>query len=131
MKPATEKDIHNASALAEVVGDLLCRVPGDLREQVLHLALERERQRGVDRTAHPFSRPFDPEKVMQSPGMRHRGAIMRLKAVLVQVFVRDITNNNSSSDAAELLFASQRYGAGSGRLLEYIGDLITEYAKEQ
>lgn len=28
-------------------------------------------------------------------------------------------------------FAPQRYGAGSGRLLEYIGDLITEYAKER
>jgi len=48
---------------------------------------------------------------------------MRLKSLLVQVFVRDITNNNSEKDAAAILFADHRYGTGSGQLLDYISDL--------
>jgi hypothetical protein len=41
---ATEKDISNVSAWAEIVGDMLWLVPRDLHEDVLNLALERQRE---------------------------------------------------------------------------------------
>jgi hypothetical protein len=55
--------------------------------------------------------------------LRRGPVVMRLKALLVQVFARSIANNHSPEDAAELLFAPQQFGTGSGELLDYIGDL--------
>lgn len=53
----------------------------------------------------------------------HWNLALRLKALMIQVLVRDITNNHSKEDAAAILFAHQRYGHGSGCLLDYIEDL--------
>jgi hypothetical protein len=60
----------------------------------------------------------------QSPGWRHWNAIMRLKSLVVQVFVRDIANDYSAADAAKILFAEHRHGHGSGRLRDYLPDAI-------
>jgi hypothetical protein len=58
-----------------------------------------------------------------APGIRHWNVIMRLKSLLVQVFVRDITNNHSKADAAAILFVEHRHGTGSGWLPDYLRDL--------
>ena len=48
--------------------------------------------------------------IIDALGHRHWNAVLRLKSLLVQVFVRDVTSNNSSAEAADLLFAHQRFG---------------------
>jgi hypothetical protein len=54
---------------------------------------------------------------------------MRLKSLVVQVFVRNIANNHSPGDTAEILFAQHRYGAGSGCLRDYLTDVEPASAK--
>lgn len=123
---ATEKDIGNVSAWAEVIGDMLWAVPRDLQEDVLSLAMARlqeEKRRADENGGMLCWTPADNDDFMKSPGMQSYGAIKRLKALLIQVFAREIRNSRSPDDAAELLFARQRFGTGSGELLDYIDDL--------
>ena len=49
--------------------------------------------------------------------------IKRLKALVVQVFVRSITNSSSPKDAAAILFSPQPHGTGSGYLSDYLDGL--------
>lgn len=42
------------------------------------------------------------------------------KALVVQIFVRDIVNQNSPKDAERILFAHQSHGKGSGLLSDYL-----------
>ena len=106
-------------AWAEVILDVLDRVPGSKREEVLRLALRREREEREEeeRTGGIFTLE---ELDMNEPGMRHRNAIMRLKSLLVQVFVRNITNNHSPENARAILFAGHPHGTGSRRLEDYL-----------
>jgi hypothetical protein len=60
---------------------------------------------------------------MNTPEYRHRNVIMRLKSLVVQVFIRDITNNHSPERATEILFAHHRHGSGSGLLEDYLRNL--------
>jgi hypothetical protein len=129
---ATEKDTKNISAWAEIIIDMLWLVPRNLHEDVLKLAIERTAdQKRADETGHISWAPADTKNWMQSPGMKSYGAIMRLKALLIQVFVRNITNNHSAEDAAKLLFARQRFGTGNGELRDYIGDLVRDYDTDE
>jgi hypothetical protein len=125
---ATERDIHNTEAWAAVVGDVLWHVPIELRKDVLRLALE---QVEAELRAGTGLQVFEPDDLEQSPGLRHWNAIMRLKALLVQVFARNITNNHSAERAAELLFTEQKFGTGSASLLDYIGDLVDLHARRR
>jgi hypothetical protein len=121
----TDKDIENVEAWAEVVADLLYHVPPDKRPAVLELATKNEQAEALEREANggftliPFSNSND---WMNEPGMRHCNAIMRIKSLLVQVFVRDIANNHSSQDAASILFAEHPHGTGSRLLEDYLPD---------
>ena len=45
---------------------------------------------------------------------------MRLKSLLVQVLVRDITSDHSPEDARAILFVQHHYGTGSGCLRDYL-----------
>ena len=108
---ATEEDINNVSAWAEVIGDMLWAVPRDLHEDVLNLALARqqeEKRRADENGGRLWWTPGDREDFMKSPGMQSYSAIKRLKALLIQVFAREIRNSRSPDDAAKLLFARQR-----------------------
>lgn|SRR5262249_29913502 len=58
-----------------------------------------------------------------TPGLRHWNAIMRLRSLVVQVFVRRIRNNHSPKDAAQILFARHPHGSGSGELRDYLEGL--------
>jgi hypothetical protein len=129
---ATEKDIKNISAWAEIVIDMLWLVPRELHEDVLKLAIERAAdQKRADENGLISWTPADTKNWLQSPGIKSYGAIMRLKALLIQVFVRNITNSHSAEDAAKLLFARQRYGTGSGELRDYVGDLVGNYDTDE
>jgi hypothetical protein len=122
MKSATEKDIQNVEAWAEVVEDLLYLVPTDKRAAVLALATEKERQEQKKRDESGGLIIMNAAELANAT-FPHWNVIMRLKALLIQVLVRNITNNHSKEDAAAILFAHQRYGNGSGYLLDYLEDL--------
>ena len=119
----TDKDIENVEAWAEVVADLLHHVSPDRRADVLELATKNEEAEAQERKAngglkiHTFSDDW-----MNEPGQRHWNAIMRIKSLLVQVFVRNIANNHNPQDAASILFAEHPHGTGSRLLEDYLPD---------
>jgi hypothetical protein len=126
-KSETDEDISNVEAWAEVIEDLLHSVPPQLRTEVLALVATKEEADRKEREKHnglKFITWEDLEALGTSPAARHWNAIMRLKSLVVQVFVRDITNDHSKKDAADILFVEHRHGTGSGWLPDYIGDLM-------
>jgi hypothetical protein len=123
-KSETDEDVSNVEAWAEVIEDLLYLVPGDLRAEVLALAVKNEETARKERETSGRFKLVPFADLAQSPGLQHWDVIMRLKSLLVQVFVRNITNNHSKKDAADILFVEHRHGTGSGWLPDYIGDLM-------
>ena len=119
------EDVGNVEAWAEIVEDMLFLVPPEDRMKVLQLAVASEEAAIAERLEHePLGKIWcASEFPMDTPGMRHWNAIMRLKSLIIQVFTRNITNDHSPTDAAKLLFADHRYGTGSGCLGDYIDDL--------
>jgi hypothetical protein len=124
-RSADQNDIENVEAWAEVIEDVLNLVPPDLRAAALALATKSENAARKEREANAGLLVLTAAELenMDTPGLRHWGAIMRLKSLLVQVFVRNITNNHSPKDAAHILFAQHDYGHGSGMLQDYLDDL--------
>jgi hypothetical protein len=120
----TDKDIENVEAWAEIIEDMLHLMPAENRIKVLRLALQKEEAEVKDREKNGLYRvvAFD-EISMNSPGLMHWNAIMRLKSLIVQIFVRNITNDHSREEAGRILFTNHRYGHGSRSLSEYIDDL--------
>lgn len=120
-KAATEKDVKNTQAWAEVVDGIMVMVPAEIRADVLRAVCEKDRERRKDKRPRILS--YDEFSRCDSPYERNRNAIMRINALVVQILVRTITSCHSQQDAAAILFAPQRFGHGSGALLDYIGDL--------
>jgi len=121
MNPETDRDIENLEAWAEIIRNVLWHVPPDRRGQVLSLTTEREEAERQEREESPGLKFMTlNEDWANTPGARHRNAIMRLKSLLVQVFVRDIANNHSQQEAADILFVQHRHGTGSGLLEDYL-----------
>jgi len=124
-----QKDVENVEAWAEVIKDVLWLVPMDRRAEVLALATKTEEAERKKREANGGRIKATAwteqtlENFKSSPGFRHSSAITRLQSLVVQVFVRDITNNHSAEDAAQILFAPHPYGNGSGLLWDYLHDL--------
>jgi hypothetical protein len=116
-----QRDIENIEAWAEVIGDILFHVPAWHRAAVLALATKNEEAEQQERAKHGGIRVLCLSELnVDKPGMRHWNAIMRLKSLLVQIFVRDISNDHSEQDAARILYSRQPYGNGSGELLDYL-----------
>jgi hypothetical protein len=119
----TDKDMANVEAWAEVVADMLYLMPPEHRLSTLRLALEKEQAATAERTKNGgfVVRKFSLENL--KPALKHWNTKMRLRSLVIQAFVRQITNNNSPEHASELLFSHHRYGMGSGDLDDYIDDL--------
>jgi hypothetical protein len=121
-----EKDVGNVEAWAEIIGDLLHHVPLDKRREVLALAIKNEQAAAEEREANGgFKFMTFSDDWMNTPGQRQWNVIMRLKSLLVQVFVRNITNNHSPQEAASILFAQHPHGTGSRVLQDYLCDLCS------
>jgi hypothetical protein len=120
-----DRDIANAEAWAAIVEDLLALMPAENRMKVLKLAVANEEVEIADRAKYDGLKIMSAAELsnMDTPGLRHWNAIMRLKSLVIQVFTRNITNNHSAEDAAKILFAEHSYGQGSGCLHDYISDL--------
>lgn len=120
----TAEDIDNVEAWVEIVEDMLWLAPADRRADILELAFAKEKASRNERAKHDGFIVYSFNDLdMNTPGVRHWNAIMRLKSLVVQVFIRNITNEHSPEDAAAILFADHRYGTGSGRLSEYLDNL--------
>jgi hypothetical protein len=123
----SDKDIVNIEAWAEMIEDMLALMPPDSRIEVLRAAVKKEETERKERAENPYGGLciMDAAELCEasSGGLRHWNAIMRLKSLVVQVFVRDITNNHSPASAAKILFAHHRHGHGSGRLHEYLNNV--------
>jgi hypothetical protein len=63
-------------------------------------------------------------KAKQRPGWRHYHDVMKAEAAVAYAFIRRICNNHSPEEAERLIFGP-RPGAGSGRLMDYIGKLMS------
>jgi hypothetical protein len=120
MSGATKEDVGNVEAWAEVLEDVFRLIPKELRSEVFSLISSKKEL--FEGPAFPIL-SFANLNNTDTPGFRNWHTIMRLESLVVQVFARRVTNNNSKQDAAKLLFAEQQYGSGSGRLAEYIDDL--------
>src|SRR5262249_17273067 len=119
--PETDHDIENVEAWAEIIGDLLHHVPPDKRTDVLALASKNEEIEAQEREANGGLRWLTlSDEWKNKPRHRHWNAITRLKSLLVQIFVRDITNNHSSQDARDILFVEHPHGTGSRFLEDYL-----------
>lgn len=115
------EDIQSYSAWAEVIIDLMYIVPQEARAMAISIASSRmeERRKKIEANNGLFKLSDYPDD-----GYLTYHAEMRLKSLVVQVFTRDITNNNSPEDARDILFAHHRNGTGSGDLLDYIDDVL-------
>jgi len=124
MKAETSDDVKNVEAWAEVITDVLDLVPIDRRAKVLALALQNEEAERAEREARDGALAvLFLEQLQALPLEPVDETIMRLKSLVVQVFVRRIRNSHSPKVAAQILFAQHRYGRGSGLLGDYILDL--------
>jgi hypothetical protein len=120
-----DEDINNVEAWAEVIKHMLHRVPHNLRGEILALASKHEEAARKMRQEGSLLTKASEVDFLNSPYTRHWHTIMRLKGLVVQVFARDIGNNHSAKEAADILFASYRYyGTGSGVLIDYLRDLL-------
>jgi hypothetical protein len=118
-------DIENVEAWAVVIEGMLARVPPELRAEILALAMKNEAAEIEEGNTNPLRiiDLSDDDLVGLSdntPGLRHWNVVMRLKALLVQMFVRSIVNNHSPETAAALLFGHHQFGTGSGVLQDYL-----------
>jgi hypothetical protein len=121
-KPETDRDIENVEAWAEVIADVLYRVPADKRAEVLALATKNEEADRREREANGDGRLryIDMSKWGTMPPPTRNDAITRLQSLIVQVFVRDIANNHSPKHARDILFVGHPHGTGSGLLEDYL-----------
>jgi hypothetical protein len=115
----TDVDVQNVEAWAEVIKDMLYLVPPDQRMEVLTLAVKHEEADRTERKAHEGFAAVDFAN-LDTPGLRHWHAIQRLQSLVVQVFARRISDNNSPAEAAKILYAQHRHGRGSGLLEDYL-----------
>lgn len=113
---------EDALDAVEAIEDALFSIPRDQRLDVLA---------EVTRiTAADLARPrFRAHTLAELSAMtfRPQRGVMKIKSLIVQRFVRDITNNASPRNAAKILFQQHKNGTGSGRLLDYIGDLVANH----
>jgi len=121
----SREDIENVEAWAEVFRAILSRVPTDQRVAVLALVTKNEEGRRAEYAKHGGFKPVNAASVdwRSHPANRYWKVVMRLKSLLIQILVRDITNNHSAKDAAAILFAEHPFGCGSRRLGDYLSRL--------
>jgi hypothetical protein len=123
----TEADIANGEAWVVLIGDLLRRAPPEQRADILAEALSCEQAAAAERKAREGALRWLRLGDLDTPGLRHWNAVMRLKSLVVQVFTRNISNNHSPERAAAILLARHPHGTGSrclGDYLRCLGDYL-------
>jgi hypothetical protein len=114
----------NIEAASYIVNDVINSLRVDRDAVLAEMAKQHDDKREHQTSGGLVFCRFDRETFMQSPYMRHYGRIMRLKAALAYSFIRTVTNNHAPDVAEKMLFGTNHGIAGSGWLLDYIGDMI-------
>lgn len=124
----TQTEDREIAVAAEVLEDFLHLVEPDKRLAVLTMAVVKEEaaieKRGKNGLLDWL--PMDEDSMAAyraSPGWRYHNRIQKFKSLIIQVFTRDITNDNSPEGAARLLFMHHANGNGSGWLPDYLDGL--------
>jgi hypothetical protein len=121
---ATTDDIKNTEAWAELIEDALFIAPAEDRLTILEMVVENEKAARERRAKNGDFEKWSAAELLADGGvLRHWRTKMRLRALLVQVFVRTVANNHSPENAAKILFVGQHHGTGSGYLADYIDGL--------
>lgn len=92
-------------------------VPNEIKEKVLTELLRRQQVENEKMRTWTWEsvKPWEPGPIFSEPSKE--------MAAMVQVLVRNITNNNSPDRAAWLLFRDQKHGTGSRWLPDYLDGL--------
>jgi hypothetical protein len=111
---------------AKVIEDLLFLVAPSKRIEVLERAVANEE--AASRKRHESCglevwTIADLPETQASPGWRYWNSIMQFKSLIIQVFLRNITNNHSKEMQRRSCLWSIRNGTGSGWLLDYLDGL--------
>jgi len=111
---------------AKVIEDLLFLVAPSKRIEVLKQAVANEEAASSGRHEIGGLEVWtiaDLPATRACPGWRYWNSIMRFKSLIIQVFLRNITNSHSKEDAAKILFMGHSNGTGSGWLPDYLDGL--------
>jgi hypothetical protein len=116
---------------SEVMEHVLNLAPPSIRQEIVATVVEKTKQWAKEQASGPdpffYKRPVKPVRLDelddQKPGLKYRNAIMEAVSLVIQVFVRCITNNHSDEDAAKILFREHRHGTGGCWLPEYLAHL--------
>jgi hypothetical protein len=111
---------------AKVIEDLLFLVAPSKRIEVLKQAVSNEEAASCGRHETGGLEVWtiaDLPETRSCPGWRYWNSIMQFKSLIIQVFLRNITNSHSKEDAAKILFMGHSNGTGSGWLPDYLDGL--------
>lgn len=106
---------------ADAIEDVLRLVEPGIRMDVLKALVDRETKAAAERADGELRSMELCDWTPDDEG-RFR-AEMTFKSLVVQTFVREITNNHSNEDAARILFREHPDGNGSGWLPDYLDGL--------
>ena len=104
---------------AEVLKDLMYRVPSGKRAAVLAKVAQHETERRERARTGPILMSSTDFADRESAGIKYWHEILHAKSIVIAAFVRDITNNNHCDTSAGILFQKHR-GPGSGYLSDYL-----------
>ena len=117
----TPEDMTNAQAWAELLEDAMHVVPEEIRAEVLKRTLAMWEKRVAKYAENgPW---MTATQLLENVDTTHFQTSVRLKGLVIQVLVRDVTIDHSPQDAAKILFSEHPCGRGSRLLGDYIDDL--------
>lgn len=117
----TPEDMTNVQAWAELLEDAMHVVPEEIRAEVLKRTLAMWEKRVAKYAENgPW---MTATQLLENVDTTHFQTSVRLKGLVIQVLVRDVTIDHSPQDAAKILFSEHPCGRGSRLLGDYIDDL--------
>lgn len=117
----TPEDMTNVQAWAELLEDAMHVVPEEIRAEVLKRTLAMWEKRVAKYAENgPW---MTATQLLEDVDTTHFQTSVRLKGLVIQVLVRDVTIDHSPQDAAKILFSEHPCGRGSRLLGDYIDDL--------
>jgi len=117
-KVADDKTILDVEAWADVIEHAMFMLSPDIKLHVLSILAERINTPGpMFETA---------QEIIDKTNWTTLDRAQKLRALVIQIFYRRVTNNMSPEDGGKLLFGIQRYGTGSCSLLEYIHNNVRQ-----
>jgi hypothetical protein len=107
---------------AEVIRDLMIRVPQDKRAAVLAKLTQREAAAQAKRAEGPQALKLTTPTEFQARDDGYWNDVLNAKSAVISTFLRTVANSNHPDRRAGILFQPHR-GPGSGYLGDYLGNV--------